>query len=84
MIPITFKESNHVFTKPTNMTDEQCGELEVFVGRDSANFPVIISKWQLSKEDIETINEKGHIYLSIIGHGMPPVWISPESPFVSG
>jgi len=56
MIPIDFKEANFTFTKPANMTDEQCSDLRVWKGDaphdDKGNtFPAIISCWQLSKED---------------------------------
>lgn len=40
----------------------------------------VISKWKLSKEDIEFINDKGYIYLSIIG-GQPPVCLIAEEIF---
>ncbi|HRS66203.1 MAG TPA: hypothetical protein P5519_10010 [Spirochaetia bacterium] len=64
------------------MTDEQCGDLTVFRGNTSDGMPCIISKWQPSKEDIEAINRGDGIYLSITGHGMPPVSLFTENPFI--
>jgi len=82
MIPVDFPNRNFVYTKPANMTDEQCSDLPVFKGESSDGFPVIISCWRFSKEDMEEIQRTGCIYLSITGHGMPPVSLFTESPFV--
>jgi hypothetical protein len=86
MLPTTFKESNFVFTKPKDMTDEQCFDLPVWKGNapcDEAGnqLPVIISCWKLSKEDLEEIQNTGKIWLSITGNGMPPVSLFTDNPF---
>lgn len=81
MLPTTFPQSNFVFTKPKDMTDEQCMSLPVCNTKDQEGFPVIISCWKLSKEDLETINKTGEIWLSITGRGMPPVSLFTENPF---
>ena len=82
MLPVDFKEANFTFNKPSDMTDEQCSSLRVFKGQYSDGMPCIISKWQPNKEDIEAINNGEGIYLSITGHGMPPVSIFTENPFM--
>lgn len=81
MLPTNFPEANFTFTKPNGWTDEQCGDLRVFRGKDSEGVPCIISKWQPSKEDIEAINRGEGIYLSIVSTGMPPVSLFTENPF---
>lgn len=81
MLPVTFEGSNFTFTKPKDMTDEQCMDLPVFKGQNVDGFPVIISCWKFSKEDLEEIQKTGRIYLEIIGHGMPPVSLFTENPF---
>ncbi len=81
MLAVDFPQSNFTFGKPISMTDEECGDLRVFRGPDGNGTPVIISKWQPSKEDIEAINRGEGIYLYIIGAGMPPVSICTESPW---
>lgn len=81
MLPTTFSESNFTFTKPQSMTDEQCMDLPVFKGVDQDGFPIIISCWKFSKEDLEEIQRTGHIFLSISGQGMPPVGLFTENPF---
>lgn len=81
MLPTAFNGSNFVFTKPKDMTDEQCMDLPVFKGKDSEGFPIIISCWKFSKEDLDEIQKTGEIYLSITGYGMPPVSLFTENPF---
>ena len=68
------------------MTDEQCSDLCVWKGQAPVDdqgtmYPVIISCWQLSKEDLDEIQKTGKIWLSITGNGMPPVSVFTENPF---
>lgn len=85
MLPTDFPERNFVYTKPKNMTDEQCSDLPVWKGpatdENGVTFPVIISKWKLSKEDLEEIQRTGVIYLSVTGDVQPPVSVFTEYPF---
>jgi hypothetical protein len=83
MMPsVDFPEANFTFSKPKDMTDEQCMPLHVWRGNDQDGFPLIISKWSLSAEDLEEIKKTGSIYLIITGIGMPPVSLRVETPFV--
>lgn len=82
MIPVEFTESNFTFSKPESMTDESCAPLHVFKGQDTNNNPVIISCWQLSKEDLEEIQKTGKIWLQISGIVTPPVSLYTEHPFI--
>lgn len=64
MMPaVDFPEANFTFSKPTDMTDEQCMPLQVWRGLDENNYPLIISKWTLSAEDLAEIQKTGSIYL---------------------
>lgn len=82
MIPaLEFHEANCEFGKPKDMTDEQCSSLPVWKGLDKDGQPVIITKWQLSKEDLEEVAQTGVIYIQIAGHGMPPIAPFTENPF---
>lgn len=86
MIAVDFPERNFVFKKPVDMTDEQCSDLCVWKGAATIEdtkeeVPVIMSCWKLSKEDLEEIQKTGTIWLSITGHGMPPVSLFTENPF---
>lgn len=87
MLPIDFPQKNFVFTKPQDMTDEQCCDLSVWRGPVPVDevgncYPAIISCWKFSKEDLEEIQRTGVIWLSITGNGMPPVSLFTENPFV--
>lgn len=81
MLPTTFEGQNFTFTKPANMTDEQCMDLPVYKGRDSDGYPEIISCWKFSKEDLEEIQRTGYIYLNICSEEMPPVSLFTGNPF---
>lgn len=81
MLPAQFPEQNFEYVKPSDMTDEQCTSLPVFKGLDPEGMPIIISKWKLSKEDLEDINRTGEIWLQIAGNTMPPVSLYTENPF---
>ena len=85
-MPVSFPESNKVFVKPKDMTDEQCSDLPVWYGgvpidEQGNQVPAIISCWRFSKEDLEQIQKTGCIWLSITGVGMPPVSLFTEHPF---
>jgi hypothetical protein len=83
MQPITFPEANFIFNKPSEMTDEQCGDLPVAKLKDPDGVPLIISCWELSEEDKARVAETGSIWLTICGTGMPPVGLQTEKPFES-
>jgi hypothetical protein len=82
MLPVDFPERNKVFTKPDGMTDEECSDLPVWKGKSTDGIPLIISKWKLSKEDIEEINRTGELWLKIVGDTQPPVELTTEYPFI--
>lgn len=44
---------------------------------------VVISKWKLTPEDIQKINETGELYLVVVG-GQPPVRLYVDNPFEEG
>lgn len=82
MLPTSFPEQNIVLGRPIDMTDEQCVSLPAWVGKNDEGLPCIISKWKLSKEDLEEINRTGEVWLQVIGSAMPPVGIFTQYPFV--
>lgn len=73
MLPIDFEGTNKTFTKPDNMTDEQCSEIRAYVGTDNDGFDFILLGFQLSVEDLEAVNAGRPIMLKIVGKTMPPV-----------
>ena len=87
MLPRNFPESNFVYGKPADWTDEQCMDLPVWRGQvpiDERGTTVhtIISCWQPSKEDIEAIVAGKPIYLAVTATGQPPVSLYTENPFI--
>ena len=78
MRPVEFDEMTIVLSKPEGMTDDECMPLPVF--RDGKQ---VVSCWELSKEDLELINQTGRIYLGVVsGKSQPPVFLTVETPFV--
>lgn len=77
-----FPESNFTFTRPEDMPEEDCGDLKVFRGVDEKGYPIIISHWKPTPEEIEDIKNGKGIYLNIYGKGMPPVSLQTAYPFV--
>lgn len=73
-----FPEQNITFTKPQDMTDEECGSLPAYRGEGQ-----IISCWEVTPEDLERIKETGVIWLYVVGAGQPPVYIGTEYPFIT-
>lgn len=82
MLPTDFPESNFTFSKPIGWTDEQCMPLTVWKGVCDDGTPEVISCWRFSKEDLDAIAQTGEIWLRISGHGMPPVSLQTERPFI--
>lgn len=85
MTPQDFEQANFTFGKPDSMTDEQCGSLRVFRGKDTeTDIDVIVSQWQPSVEELERIKRGEPIFLTVYGRGMPAVSLSGHNPFDCG
>jgi hypothetical protein len=76
MNPIEINGSNRVFTKPKDMTDEECGPLYVRVERYENYHTTIKSAWQPTDEERIKIALGEPIILTIIGISHPPVALS--------
>lgn len=68
MRPIDFPEANTQFTKPDDMTDEQCGGLSAYVGEGHIN-----TVWMPNKEDLEALNAGRPIIVCVRGSSLPPM-----------
>lgn len=77
MIATSFNESNHVLSRPPDMTDEQCDPLSVFVDGKQ-----VISCWKMTAEELTEIQKTGRVWLIIAGRTMPPVAVTGVSPWV--
>lgn len=83
MQPSSFDESNTFLNPPDGMTPEQVQVLSVYQGINDRNAPVTISCWKPDSNELREINKTGRVWLSILGHRVPPVWIDGFSPFTS-
>lgn len=69
MRPVGFPEANKTLVKPVNMTDEECGSLEVFGGEGQC-----VSCWQPSLRERLSVLFFGRVWLSVFsGETQPPV-----------
>jgi phage terminase small subunit len=74
MTPINFKEANKTLLKPDNMTDEDCTSLRVYT-----NGMECVSKWKLSKEDLDHCKKRGYIWISVFsGKTQPPISVTAQ------
>ncbi len=81
MNPVTFPESNFRYTRPSNMTHEECGDLDVWKGKDDNDYPRIVSKWMPSEEELKKLNAGEGIYLDMMAITQCPVSLIVGSPF---
>lgn len=76
MKPSAFPQANMILTKPPDMSDEQCGSLQVH--RSDGQF---ISCWSLTWRDMIRLLWTRRIWLWVLSDAHPPVAIQVESPF---
>jgi len=75
MKAVEFKGQTKVFTKPSGMTDAECGSLAVnFNGEQS------VSCWELDENDIKNILKHKRVWLGVLGGGHPPVFLTTDEP----
>lgn len=77
---VSFPQQTTVYGKPEGWKDEDCYGLPVaqsyYLNSEGKPVACLISCWELTLEDIREFQRTGKIYLSITGHGMPPVSLS--------
>jgi len=69
--PVDFKGSNLVLGAPEGV--ENVSPLPVF--RTQAQ---VISCWKLSVAELAEVNRTGCVYLAVMGHTQPPVYLASE------
>ena len=72
--PIPFPESNKTYKAPE-------GHPEVLDLPTYQGGGLILSKWKLTKPEIEEVMRTGVVWIWVMGQGMPPVSISVGDPF---
>ena len=80
MKPIKFDESNANLARPSDMTDEQCQSLPI-VRVQYPEWVTCVSCWQMSWRDRLKLLVTGKVWLGVIGHTQPPVFIEADKPF---
>lgn len=83
MEPVAFDEENTVLNKPTSMTADECEALSVCCCQSESGWPVVITCWKLTKEELEEVNRTGRVYLVVVGDTMPPVKLHGTKPFIN-
>lgn len=84
MEPVKFKQANIAYTKPSNMTDEQCGTLPVYRGMmqyDGYSLAVCLSKWMPTPWEKEAIANGEGVYLEISVPQQPVCRVFVGDPF---
>lgn len=81
MKPHHFPEANTKFTKPENMTDEQCGSIAAFRYQQD-NLPVIVTAFKINGSDLAQIIKYGILWVWHYSESLPPHAITAENPFV--
>lgn len=81
MIPVSFDRANGVLDKPASLSRDECEPLNVFMGFMLPElYPVTISCWKFTAEELEQVKKTGRIYLTMMSHSVPPVALSTEMP----
>lgn len=79
MVAASFEESDGYLGRPESMSDTEC--LPLAVCRSTLNgFPVVISCWKLTEEELAEINRTGRVWLTVVGVSMPPVKLDGVKP----
>lgn len=74
--PIKFPQVNFTYTKPAEMTKEECGDLPCFRSENRT-----ISCWEFSWRDRLRFLWTGKMWLMLISSGHPPVCLTPDDLF---
>jgi len=78
MEAINFPESNFVFTPPDDLED--CGSVNAFIGTSQYG-TTIITCYELTREEIDTLIETRKLWLYHYGNGLQPHAPSVNHPF---
>lgn len=74
MHSVKFDICNTVFTKPEDMTDEECTPLNAYRSEPSdPNHPFVLTAWMPNVDDLKALNEGKPIWIKTAGHGFVPM-----------
>lgn len=81
-VGIPFEEANSVLGAPSDDTEGSVYDLHVHRYRDEAGNSNVLSKWQLSPEELAAVVASGGVlWFNAWGETHPPIWISGIDPF---
>lgn len=80
MIPARISGCTRVLGAPIGWTPETSGPCRGLPIRDTMNgdMPAMVSAWEPSPAELAALAAGGKVYLSVLGGGHPPVWLSVE------
>jgi hypothetical protein len=81
MVPASFDECNAILSKPQNMTADECEPLQVLCKQTEAGYPIVVSCWKLTVEELAEVNRTGRVWLTVFGPTMMPVCLDGKRPF---
>lgn len=67
--------------RPEGMTEEQCYDIPACICKSADDFTMVITKWELTEEELAIIIKTKSIFLGIIGDSMPPVFLEVKNLF---
>lgn len=81
MKPVDFPEKNFTFGPPPGVSEAEVGNMPCYKGKESDGWPVIISAWKPTTEELEEINRTGLVWVRNYSTGMHPISISGHTPW---
>lgn len=79
MQPSNFDQSNIILNPLPGM--ENCDPIFAYHGVDHDGNPIFITRWKLTKNEIEQLLSGKSVYLYVWGRQFPPVSLTTENPF---
>ncbi len=81
MKAVDFEHANITMQKPEGMSEEDCYDVRACVCLSTNDLPMVVTKWEITEEDIEKIRKMGGVYLGIVGSTMPPAFVTADDIF---
>lgn len=81
MVPIKFKGANHTFSGPVGDNGEIAKLPVLAIAAHNNQRACLVSCWELSMEELATINKTGLIWLKVMGDKTPPLSLTTFQPF---
>lgn len=74
--PASFAESNAVLSRPEAVREGDCTPLSILRTETDGGIPCVISCFKVTQEELDEITRTGRIWISIMGHTMPPIAVN--------